>query len=345
MYEGQTYEVILKRMLDNLPNDIDKREGSVAYDMLAPKAAELSMVYIELDNLLQFGFVDTTYGSFLDSKVLESGVVRNPAVKAKGVIKFTGDNGFLIPAGTVVYTTNDIRFLTDANVTISGGIALANITAEVAGFIGNVPANAITQSSISTVTCTNEQETFDGADIETDAALLERYLKKVKTPSVSGNIYDYMDWATSVSGIGYAKVSPLWNGNGTVKVIVVDDNKNPVTAEKIVEVFNKIETERPIGATVTVESATNKVINIAADITVQSDQTIAGATTLITQKIEEYFSEAGFVDPDIKHSKIGAIILQVQGVTDYTNLTLNGVSSNVVLATNEVPALGTVTFT
>ncbi|UTW69876.1 hypothetical protein KHA80_02945 [Anaerobacillus sp. HL2] len=32
MYEHQTYEAILARMLDKIPDDIDKREGSIIYD-------------------------------------------------------------------------------------------------------------------------------------------------------------------------------------------------------------------------------------------------------------------------------------------------------------------------
>ena len=33
-----TYEELLRAMLDKVPNDVDKREGSVIYDALAPCA-------------------------------------------------------------------------------------------------------------------------------------------------------------------------------------------------------------------------------------------------------------------------------------------------------------------
>ena len=32
MYENQTYEAILRRMLERVPEQIDKREGSIIYD-------------------------------------------------------------------------------------------------------------------------------------------------------------------------------------------------------------------------------------------------------------------------------------------------------------------------
>lgn len=41
MYENITYEVILNRMLDRVPDYMDKREGSVIYDAMAPAAVEM----------------------------------------------------------------------------------------------------------------------------------------------------------------------------------------------------------------------------------------------------------------------------------------------------------------
>ena len=42
MYENQTYEEILRRMLERIPRDIDKREGAVVFDSNAPAAAEIA---------------------------------------------------------------------------------------------------------------------------------------------------------------------------------------------------------------------------------------------------------------------------------------------------------------
>ena len=53
MYEEVTYEEILERMLERVPDDMDKREGSLIYDALAPAAIELQIMYIELDVILK----------------------------------------------------------------------------------------------------------------------------------------------------------------------------------------------------------------------------------------------------------------------------------------------------
>ena len=63
-----------------------------------------------------------------------------------------------------------------------------------------------------------------GEDEETDDNLRARFFNQVRSTSTSGNIYDYKKWALEVPGCGGAKVFPLWNGPGTIKVLVVDEN-------------------------------------------------------------------------------------------------------------------------
>lgn len=346
MYGDQTFEAILERMLGNLPNDIDKREGSVAYDMLAPKAIELAMAYLELSNVIDIGFAATTYGEFLDLKASEAGLTRIPSAKATGFVFFESlVDGLEIPAGTVVYTDSGVRFLTDNDTAIFEGSASSSITAEVAGLAGNVPVNSIINVEIAELTCNNDTVTVGGKDTQSDEDLLNAYNAKLRAPVASGNIHHYRQWASEVSGIGDARVIPLWNGNGTVKVMLVSTEKKPVTAGKVTEVTNYINSVRPIGATITVESAVAKTITVSADLTLAINYTLAGVKTEIEREITEYFAAASFVDIDIKFSKIGNIILGIPGVLDYTTLTVNGTSSNVLLAENETPVLGVVTLT
>ena len=65
MYEHITFDVILERMMDRVPNNIDKREGSIIYDALAPAAVELAQMYIELDVILNETFADTASREYL----------------------------------------------------------------------------------------------------------------------------------------------------------------------------------------------------------------------------------------------------------------------------------------
>ena len=59
MFEEYTFEVILNAMLARVPDTIDKRQGSIIYNALAPAAVELQNMYINLDVILNETFADT----------------------------------------------------------------------------------------------------------------------------------------------------------------------------------------------------------------------------------------------------------------------------------------------
>ncbi len=48
MYEKETYEVILERMLGRISDKLDKRPSSVIYDTHSATAVELSVSYTHL---------------------------------------------------------------------------------------------------------------------------------------------------------------------------------------------------------------------------------------------------------------------------------------------------------
>lgn len=97
MFEDQTYESIMDRMLNRISADIDTREGSVIYNALAPAAAELVKSYIWLDTVLELVFSDTAQGEFLDRRATEAGIERTAATKAVRAAEFT--EGITIPVG------------------------------------------------------------------------------------------------------------------------------------------------------------------------------------------------------------------------------------------------------
>ena len=72
MYEDMTYENILQGMLNRVPEDIDKREGSVIYDALAPAAYFLADQYFQLENFVDLVLPDTALGEYLRDPHMES---------------------------------------------------------------------------------------------------------------------------------------------------------------------------------------------------------------------------------------------------------------------------------
>lgn len=362
----ETFDAIMIRLLATVPDDIDKAEGSYIYDALAAAAAEMVQMKIDMGNFLKRGFASTTFGEYLDLRCEEHGLTRKDAVKATGQVTFTGTAGVTIPAGTIVATPADpmlsvasIEFVTTSEATIpeSGSIAV-DIECSLAGEKGNVLAGTITvlaskitpASSISAVI--NAAATTGGEDIETDAALLARYLEYVQNPGTSGNKADYKNWALEVPGVGDAQVIPVWNGHGTVKVVLIDEDKQPTSAAVITAVQNYIspdpedgEGKAPIGATVTVAAATAVNIDVSATMTLTGTKTLAQVQTAFEIALADYLKSIAFTDdPTVRYVRIGSLLLDTEGVQDYSALLVNSGTANITISAGQVAVKGTVTL-
>lgn len=95
MFENQTFEEIMERMLERVSDEIDKRENSVIWNALAPAAAELALSYIWLDQVLNLVYADTAEGEYLDRRAAEAGLERYQASKAIWSAAFT--DGVSVP--------------------------------------------------------------------------------------------------------------------------------------------------------------------------------------------------------------------------------------------------------
>ena len=123
-------------------------------------------------------------------------------------------------------------------------------------------------------------------------------------------------WAKEVSGVGDAKCLPLWNGNGTVKVIIINSDKGIASEELILEVTNHIEENRPIGAEVTVESAEPLVIDISVSLVLPNGVEIATAKEKVSENITKYLQKNAFSSTYISYAQIGGCILSCDEVKD-----------------------------
>ncbi len=86
--EGNDFQDILQRCLDRIPDTLDKRQGSIIYDALAPACAELAQCYIALDVYADQTYLLSAVGENLDNKVYDYGVSRNVATYAQRIGEF-----------------------------------------------------------------------------------------------------------------------------------------------------------------------------------------------------------------------------------------------------------------
>jgi uncharacterized phage protein gp47/JayE len=177
-------------------------------------------------------------------------------------------------------------------------------------------------------------------------------LAKVRNPGTSGNKADYVNWALEVPGVGGVQVIPLWNGPGTVKVVLLGTDKKPASADIVQAVQDYIapdpavgEGKAPIGASVTVVAATAVAINVSATVTLSGTKTLADVQAAFEKALDEYLASTAFAsDPTVRYVRVGSLLLDTEGVQDYSNLLVNGGTANVVIGLDEVAVRGTVTL-
>jgi uncharacterized phage protein gp47/JayE len=348
MFENKTEYVILNNMLDKVTAPVSKEEGSLIYDALSPVANELAKHYMELDAFIRRAFIQTSNSGFLDLRAAEYGLKRKEATKATAALTFTGTNGTVIPQGFLVQTVDGKQFRTVDPVTIASGTATVSAQAVDVDTPYNVAANTIVQIPIGLAglsSVTNPSAASGGTSKETDEDFKTRILNTVRNPGSSGNVNHYVQWAMEIDGVGAVKVLPLWNGNGTVKVAVLDSNRLPASSEIVDAVRTHIEANRPIGAAVTVQAGTLYDIDVSCDITLDGTKTMAEVTAAIRTTIEDYFKDIAYQQTVVSYPKVSALILAVDGVADHTGLTLNNTSDNIILPSISVARLDVLTIT
>lgn len=323
-------------------------EGGLLNIILAPGAYVFWEALQALRAQVPISFVDETSGAYIDKAAAAYGITRKPGTPASVDVTFTGTANAVVPAGTMCVTADGLGFLTDEELTLGeDGSGTVSATSDDVGAVYNVPAQAIvtTQESVAGVSgVTNDAAAAGGTDPETDAALFARLDAYRKTPPTSGNDRHYHQWALEVNGIGAASVIRCWDGPGTVKVIVADMELRPVEEDKVAEVAAYIETQRPVTAEVTVESAEGVGVQVA--VTVETDGTVSKSNTeqAFTDRLAEYLGTLAFqTGAEVVYNRVLAIVMGLDGVTDCSGLTVNGGTANVPLDADEVPLLGTVT--
>lgn len=350
MFENQTKSAILQRMLEASPDDLDKRQGSVTFDLLSPAAIELAHAYIELDHVLTFGFAGPNQPSeFLDLRAGEFGLTRRPSVKAEGSVTFHGDNGIVIPRGTMVSTDeeNALVFVTTEPGTIVSGSAEVLAVAQEGGSKGNVGAQQIKLvlgNLAGIVTVNNKQSFINGANMESDESLLGRYLDRVRRPATSGNIWHYRQWALEVPGVGDVKVFPVWNGNGTVKLAVLSDDKRAPVPTIIERVRIAVEERRPVGALVTVSPAEEVRVDVTARVSLAPDAKLEQVKEQFLAELTSFFAGIAFRSRIVPYNRIFGLLLDIEAVLDFGDLKINGVSTNLEIAESQVAVAGAVNF-
>lgn len=348
-YEDMEYEVILDRMLERVveqyPN-LDAREGSIIYNALAPAALELAIMYVELDNVLNESFVKTASREYVLLKCEEVGIDISIFDATKGAHKaeFNVEVSIGSRWNCDLYNYEVVEYLGSVN-----GLHQYKVICETEGSEAN--------KLIGDLTPIDELPTgldyamlleclIEGEDESTDEHIKEVYFNQVKNDGTNGNIAQYEEWCESFPGIGGYKIIPLWSGDGTVKVSILNGT-NGIASDTLINDFQNYldpgatgmgDGVAPIGAAVTVTTATEKPLTITANVKLKTGYS---DTSVITEAVTNYFSQIAYKQDTISYMQVGATILNCDAVEDVTMLRINNDTVDVKLKSEEIPILKT----
>jgi uncharacterized phage protein gp47/JayE len=356
MFEDKTKDSIHQDMLTNISDEYDKTVGSFIYDSTKPVAIELETVYQDLGSVVDKLSIEKLKDDELAQRVYErTGIERKLATYATATVLVSGTEAAIINTGDKVASDTVNFSCTESKTIDSSGQVLVLVQCDEEGSIGNVPANSIKYFPITLqglASVTNQSPITNGYDAESDEALLKRYFEHIQTPPTSGNKAQYKNWAKEVTGVGDARVFPLWNGNNTVKIVIIDSNKQAASTDLVANVQEYIdpnisgtgEGEAPIGAYCTVVSAAELEINVSFTAVKDLAYTDQQLQTNVETVINNYLNDIAFVEVQVSYAKIGSLILSVGGILDYSDLQVNSGTVNLIVNDEQVAVLGGVTI-
>ncbi|MUN75460.1 baseplate J/gp47 family protein [Enterococcus casseliflavus] len=363
--EEYDYEYFINQALSKVPEGIDTREGSIIYDALAPTCYQLAAFIMQLKNVLLETFVVTATGECLDYRAQETGLERIEATKAIVRARLTREDGspFSVAMGSRFSSIGDDPVYYTVIAAEEEGIF--RLQAEIAGESGNkyigvlLPLNNFNGLAEAMVT----EILIPARDTETDEELRKRIIDSKEIVTFGGNITDYYYLTSGIQGVGAVQIYPVWNGGGTVRLVILDDTykaANEVLVERVQQMIDPTSNQQgigyaPIGHQVTVAAPTNKTIDVEFELTLNLGVSYPQLADTIHQVIEDYFdkvrrgwderTDAGY-ECWVFRSQITAAILSVLGVANVQGLKLNGLEADVQLELSndkqELPLLGEV---
>ena len=355
MAENYEYESYLTEMLGRLPDDLDKREGSVIYNTLAPTAYLLAQQVYMIGYLTSLLFADTAEAEWLDRVTSDFGIDRDAATYSTRQI-----NTFDSSAVAMDVPLNSRFAINDVTFTVTEKIAAGQFKAvcEQSGTQGNLYSGAILPiDNINGLGSAVLVSTplIPSRDTETDDSLRTRFYAAARQSPYGGNIADYEEKTLAINGVGAVKVfNSVEMGAGNVGIIIGDAQGNKATQTLIDTVQSLMGVNgsgiAPIGHTVTVGTSTDLTVNVAAAVKIKVGSSFAIVQPIVVQTITDYIANIGFTDETVFYAKLQAAILNCnENIVDIGTVTLNGVSANIALtktyAAYQVPVVGTVTVT
>lgn len=308
----------------------------------------------------------TSQGSDFDSWMADFGLIRLPATAATGTVtfsRFTASTSAFIPVLTQAKTedgSTSFQVIADTTQTywnaslngylIPAGVASGNATVQAipAGATGNVLANQISliSSGIAGVDTVNNALAFtNGIIAEADGAFRARFQALMATRARAtmaavayaiSSVQSGLSWTIQENTLGGA----YHLGNF---VVTVDDGSGSPPSSLLASIYAAIDAVRPVGSTFAVFAPSEVTVGAVYTITVAAPGVKASVVTATQTAVAGYLNGLP-MGGDASYFKVSQVIFATDpNIINIGGFTLNGGTSDVVIAPGQVAKAGTIT--
>ena len=312
-----TSESLHTEALNKVADDVDKREGSVVFDMTAPAAVIIAKCFDALYQVAMQSRIQTATGEYLDLCAAQNKIYRNNATHAKWRIHVEPQDVELTvrsnsSPGTQFISSNGLNYIYEVIAAErDGDYVVECLTAGADGGrdFGELEETPIVDAldSVEFVKCLD-----GGQDTETDAAFRMRWWSIANSKGYGGNFYDYQTWILTDFGQasgGYQFdgffIFPAWEGGGTVKIVPTiktsDGSYLPADSAAVNALKEWLDPAvisgrggdmAPVGHCVTVHGADTSPINVNVSVTMVAGVSLASALVAkIQNAIKSHFEK------------------------------------------------------
>lgn len=338
----KTYEQIYNEMLDNVPDGIDKREGSVVQIPIAAGTFQFYDTNIKLDNMYSEAFLATATGDYLDIIARDYGFSRNMAEPATVKAEIIGNeipinNKFSsLGVDSILYAVtesigNNLYYMKALNINPQANYYTGDL--QMIDFVNNLQSAKILEIVIP------QKET------ETDEEFRTRIQGNLISEAADGNVAQFYKWISEIEGVGKAQINPLAYGENTVGVVVLNELNKPASNEiiNLAQTYLDPNSEGKgngkaiIGQKVTVTTAIPFTVNISVTVVYRQGKTEAPT---LRKELDSFFASIAFERTAVSYLQIGSVITNNADIDYITALTLNGGTVDLIIPNKNIAVLG-----
>lgn len=358
MFEDLTFDNVMKEMLEGANESVSTVEGSFYWSACAKMALELETLAPRLESLANNLKVDTMEEDILIASGIECGVPIEEAEAAMFIAQF---NCPVVENARFSHAEQEYNYYVVEVVDPKQHtykLECEEVGIQPSYYLGDIEPITIDDEPGGYEWGKLIEVFYSGKDQEDIEDYRFRRMEYFSAKAFAGNRKYYEQEIGALNGVGAVKINRRMEGEDTLIAVIASETftaPDAVILAELQETIDPLESTgqgigiSPIEHQVRVIAADEIMINLETSLTLDDGLEIENVSGQIEQTFKEYLADVAKRWEDISRltiviSQIEARILQIEGILDIYDTTLNGLTQNLVLGEFELPKKGSITI-